>query len=83
MGDISSALFGTVGVLAALRQRDRTGIGQHVDVAMLDATVAMTDIVANFHSLGVEREWGSGIGIVETFAAVSYTHLTLPTILLV
>ncbi|GIT77443.1 MAG: hypothetical protein Ct9H300mP31_19740 [Acidimicrobiaceae bacterium] len=35
---------------------------------MLDATVAMTDIVANFHSLGVEREWGSGIGIVETFA---------------
>ena len=51
LGDISSALFGTVGVLAALRQRDRTGIGQHVDVAMLDATVAMTDIVVNFFSM--------------------------------
>ena len=69
LGDISSALFGAVGVLAALRHRDHTGVGQHIDVAMLDATVAMTDIVANFHSLGVEREWGSGIGIVETFAA--------------
>jgi len=69
LGDISSALFGTVGVLAALRQRDRTGIGQHVDVAMLDATVAMTDIVTNFFSMGVEREWGSGVGIVDTFAA--------------
>jgi crotonobetainyl-CoA:carnitine CoA-transferase CaiB-like acyl-CoA transferase len=69
LGDISSALFGTVGVLAALRQRDRTGIGQHVDVAMLDSTVAMTDIVANFFSMGVEREWGSGVGIVDTFAA--------------
>ena len=69
LGDISSALFGTVGVLAALRQRDQTGVGQHVDVAMLDATVAMTDIVANLYSMGVEREWGSGVGIVDTFAA--------------
>ena len=69
LGDISSALFGAVGVLAALRQRDRTGTGQQVDVAMLDATVAMTDIVTNFFSMGVEREWGSGVGIVDTFAA--------------
>jgi formyl-CoA transferase len=69
LGDISSALFGTIGVLSALRHRDRTGVGQQVDVAMLDATVAMTDIVTNFHSMGVEREWGSGVGIVDTFAA--------------
>jgi crotonobetainyl-CoA:carnitine CoA-transferase CaiB-like acyl-CoA transferase len=43
LGDISSALFTTVGIMAALRHRDRTGQGQHVDVAMLDSTVAMTD----------------------------------------
>ena len=55
LGDISSALFAAVGVLAALRHRDRTGEGQHVDVAMLDATVAMTDIVTNYGSLGQER----------------------------
>jgi crotonobetainyl-CoA:carnitine CoA-transferase CaiB-like acyl-CoA transferase len=53
MGDISAALFGSVGVLAALRHRDRTGEGQHVDVAMYDAAVAMTDIVMNFASLGI------------------------------
>jgi formyl-CoA transferase len=52
-GDISAALFGTVGLLAALRQRDRTGTAQRVDVAMLDAVVAMTDIVVNFWSMGV------------------------------
>ncbi len=69
LGDISSALFGTVGVLSALRHRDCTGIGQHVDVAMLDSTVAMTDIVVNFFSMGIESEWGSGVGIVDTFAA--------------
>lgn len=69
LGDISSALFGVIGVLAALRHRDRTGHGQLVDVAMLDATVAMTDIVSNFQSMGIEREWGSGVGIVDTFSA--------------
>ncbi len=69
LGDISSALFGTIGVLSALRHRDRTGVGQQVDVAMLDATVAMTDIVTNFQSMGLESEWGSGVGIVDTFAA--------------
>src|SRR5207248_2263278 len=41
LGDLSAALFATVGVLTALRDRDRTGEGQYVDVAMLDATVAM------------------------------------------
>ncbi|MBI2705535.1 MAG: CoA transferase [Actinobacteria bacterium] len=59
LGDISSALFAAIGVLAALRQRDRTGEGQYVDIAMLDAVVAMTDIVTNFWSMGV-RQHGPG-----------------------
>ena len=53
LGDIGSALFATVGVLAALRHRDRTGLGQYIDIAMLDAMVSMTDIVSNFWSLGL------------------------------
>jgi len=55
LGDISSGLFATIGILAALRQRDRTGEGQRVDIAMYDATVAMTDIVTNFGSMGKYR----------------------------
>jgi crotonobetainyl-CoA:carnitine CoA-transferase CaiB-like acyl-CoA transferase len=53
LGDIGSGLFGVIGVLAALRHRERTGRGQHVDVAMLDAMVSMTDLVTNFWSLGL------------------------------
>jgi formyl-CoA transferase len=53
LGDIGAALFAAVGTLAALRQRDRTGEGQRVDIAMFDAVVAMTDIVANFWSMGL------------------------------
>lgn len=53
LGDTSTSLFGIIGVLAALRHRDRTGEGQYIDVAMLDSMVAMADIVPNYWSLGV------------------------------
>lgn len=52
LGDTATALFGVIGLLAALRHRDRTGEGQMVDVSMFDAMVAMADIVVNFHSMG-------------------------------
>jgi crotonobetainyl-CoA:carnitine CoA-transferase CaiB-like acyl-CoA transferase len=69
LGDISSALFATIGILAALRHRDRTGEGQHVDVAMYDATVAMTDIVTNLASLGVGRRAFPQPFILDVFRA--------------
>jgi formyl-CoA transferase len=64
LGDISSALFGVIGILAALRHRDHTGVGQYVDIAMFDAMVAMTDIVTNFWSLGVRPEPGKGLEVI-------------------
>ncbi|MCU0269644.1 MAG: CoA transferase [Acidimicrobiales bacterium] len=69
LGDISSGLFGVIGVLAALRHRDRTGEGQHVDIAMLDAVVSMTDIVTNFWSMGVREGLDEVPLIVEGFKA--------------
>jgi formyl-CoA transferase len=53
LGDTGTALFSIIGVLAALRHRDRTGEGQHVDVAMLDAMVAMADAGVNYWSMGM------------------------------
>jgi crotonobetainyl-CoA:carnitine CoA-transferase CaiB-like acyl-CoA transferase len=69
LGDISSALFAAIGILAALRHRDRTGAGQRVDVAMLDATVAMTDIVTNLASMGVARLPYPPPYVLDTFRA--------------
>ena len=68
LGDISASLFATIGVLAALRHRDRTGEGQYVDIAMFDSLVAMTDIVTNFWSMGLR---GGDVGplILTTFRA--------------
>ena len=42
-GDLAAPLFAVIGVLAALRQRDATGLGRHVDVSMLGV---LTSLVA-------------------------------------
>jgi crotonobetainyl-CoA:carnitine CoA-transferase CaiB-like acyl-CoA transferase len=41
LGDLGSAMFATIGVLAALEARHRTGRGTYIDVAMADTVAAM------------------------------------------
>lgn len=41
VADIFTGLYATVSILAALRRRDETGLGAHVDGALLDAQVAV------------------------------------------
>jgi crotonobetainyl-CoA:carnitine CoA-transferase CaiB-like acyl-CoA transferase len=38
--DILTGLYATIGILAALAHRERTGIGQHIDIGLLDVQVA-------------------------------------------
>lgn len=68
LGDIGSSLFAAIGLLAALRHRDRTGKGQHVDVAMFDAMVAMADIIPFMWSMGVQKG-RRAVGIFDGFKA--------------
>ena len=54
IGDLGAALFACNGIQAALLQRARTGLGCHVDVAMLDAQIALLEgAVAQHWSQGV------------------------------
>ncbi len=43
VADTNASLHGLVGVLSAIHMRERTGLGQHIDIAMIDATVATDD----------------------------------------
>lgn len=52
--DILTGLYATVGVLAALNQREQSGIGQHIDVALLDVQIAcLANQAMNYLATGV------------------------------
>jgi crotonobetainyl-CoA:carnitine CoA-transferase CaiB-like acyl-CoA transferase len=41
VADLMTGMYSTVGILAALHERSRSGLGQHIDMALLDCQVAM------------------------------------------
>ena len=43
IGDITAGIFTAIGILAALHERENSGLGQMVDVAMLDCQVAILE----------------------------------------
>jgi formyl-CoA transferase len=71
LGDIASALFAVIGILSALRHRERTGQGQLVDVAMLDAMLAVSDMPPFLWSMGAPERWAAAgsLGICAAFRA--------------
>lgn len=62
IGDLAGGLFGTMGVLAAVAERERTGIGQHVDIAMLDAQISMLNYMATMFLMSGKVPQGIGNG---------------------
>ena len=57
--DVLSGMHGVIGVMAALRVKDMTGVGQHVDVAMVDAMAFSSDkIVASLDGRLHEQQNG-------------------------
>ena len=55
IADIASGLYLTQGILAALFERDRTGRGRHVEVALLDVQVALlVNLATAWLQAGVE-----------------------------
>jgi len=70
-GDITAALFATIGVVTALYDREKTGHGQKVDVAMLDSQVAVLEnAISRYVATGeVPGKLGSRHPSIAPFAA--------------
>jgi crotonobetainyl-CoA:carnitine CoA-transferase CaiB-like acyl-CoA transferase len=70
VADTNASLHGLVGLLAAVILRQRTGLGQHIDIAMIDATVATDDQVhyaledSEHTSAGTNDTWETGAGTI-------------------
>jgi crotonobetainyl-CoA:carnitine CoA-transferase CaiB-like acyl-CoA transferase len=51
IGDLGGGMFGVMGILAALFERERSGRGQHVDISMLDCQISMLNYMATMYFL--------------------------------
>ena len=70
LGDIGSGLFAAVGILAALQGAKETGVGQRVDIAMMDAVIALMDMLPFNPSIGIEdNQLSAWPGICASFQA--------------
>ncbi len=54
IADLGGSLFGLVGILTALYERERSGRGQHLDISMLDGQIAMMSYMATMYFLSGE-----------------------------
>ncbi len=71
LADYTTGLYGAIGVLMALRARDRTGRGQLVDVALYDGVARLVDeLVPVFAATGEGRDRMGG----ETHRSVPHNN---------
>ncbi|MEJ2086884.1 MAG: CoA transferase [Gammaproteobacteria bacterium] len=60
LGDDLAGLHGALGAMAALRHRDQTGEGQHVDIALVDSLLFQSDGFPTAGALKVPMpKWGN------------------------
>ena len=55
LGDIAAGLYCAIGILAALREREQSGLGQMLDISMLDCQIAIQEnAYMRYHLTGEE-----------------------------
>ena len=62
VGDVSAGMFACTAILAALRVRDRTGQGQHIDIALIETTMSLLSNVASNYLISGEEAARFGNG---------------------
>jgi len=62
IGDLGGGMFAAQAISAALFRRERTGLGRHIDLALLDIQVSLLTYVAQYHFADgrVPRLMGTG-----------------------
>ncbi len=60
IGDLGGGMFGVMGVLSALYERERSGKGQNVDISMLDCQISLLNYMATMHFLSGEDPYPIG-----------------------
>jgi CoA:oxalate CoA-transferase len=79
VADTNAGLHGIIALLSALLMRDRTGLGQHIDISMMDATLVSDDQL-HFEIEDAEATrnlppdiWDTGVGAI--LVSVDFRYL--------
>ncbi len=79
VADTNAGLHGIIALLSALLMRDRTGLGQHIDISMMDATLVSDDQL-HFEIEDAEATrnlppdiWDTGVGTI--LVSVDFRYL--------
>jgi len=87
VADTNASLHGLIGILAAVILRQRTSLGQHIDIAMADASTATDDHLhydlEDSHDTGPlpNAVWNTPLGPVLLSADIRYIWKLLTTLL--
>jgi CoA:oxalate CoA-transferase len=68
LGDLAAGMYGVIGILAAVEERRVSGMGQYVDIAMLDCQISMLSYQGVYHLISGEVPGRQGRG-----------HVSIPT----
>lgn len=71
LGDYMSSLYGAIGIMLALRHRDKTGRGQVIDIGIYEAVFRQLDEIAGAYGMYGKVREREGAG---SFIAVPHGH---------
>ena len=57
IGDLGSGLYSVIGILSALYSREKSKLGQHIDISLLDVQISLLTYMATMQTLsGIDPE---------------------------
>ena len=83
IGDLGGGMFGVIGILSALRARDATGRGQHVDISMFDVQLSMLNYIGTMQLMSGKLTERVGNGHFVHVPYNTFHTLTRPLIIAV
>jgi CoA:oxalate CoA-transferase len=72
IGDLNAGQFAAIAITSALLERVQSGAGQHIDISMLDAQIAMLSYLGVYHLMSGEipGPQGRGHSSIPTYTAL-------------
>ncbi len=69
--DLGTGMVTALGIVAALRERDKSGRGTHVEASLLDTSLSLVSyhLYAYLASGETPQRWGSGLGMITPYEA--------------